>query len=271
MLTQPTTPTPVTTITPITTPAVPAAPVEPVPPVHTVTPVHPVTRDRPDRPSSPVHPDAHASPASPLKTPSAFHLWMRSDVHPNAFLTIPIPSLAWTRPLQHYLTLWTRKAESALWGASALKLGNPDDRCQWIFVKETLTQAWSKRAPTAPMGRFAHVHALVRMPARLMKKEHRLGYALPIEDRCRRLAEALIEASRSTPAPFAKRHQSGVGAAVDVRPYRDDAEVSHATYLLKQLRGHHRDHWSEAVTDGLRQEHGLFFLPRAHHAARRSA
>jgi hypothetical protein len=188
-------------------------------------------------------------------------MWMNNTVHPNAFVTLLLPYAAGclkrrrVRDHQFYLNLWTRTAEAALWGKSALRVENHDDRCLFLFVQETIRQDWTKNGKPQ---KLTHYHALCRLPARPMLEERERGM-LSTEDRCARLQAALVEASKATPEPYAKTLtlDSLRGADIQVQPYRPE----HALYIFKQTKPRFREHWKERPDDVLLRDHGLFVLP----------
>ncbi len=201
---------------------------------------------------------------------AALSTWINDTVRPNAFITLLLPFTPGYRTAdrrrvrdhQFYLNLWTRTAEAALWGKSAFRIENHDDRCLFLFVQETIRQAWTKDGTPQ---KLTHYHASCRMPARPMIIERGRGI-LSIEERGALLQTALIDASKATPEPYAKNlsRDSLRGADIQVQPYRPE----HAPYIFKQLRPRFREHWTERLDDTLLRDHGLFILP---HLRRRQA
>jgi hypothetical protein len=194
---------------------------------------------------------------------AALSAWIDSSIRPTAFVTLLLPftpgyrtaSDRGVRDHQFYLNLWTRKTEAELWGASALRIQNHQDRCLFLVVRETVRQDWMH---DGTLHKFTHYHAPCRMPARPMLVEQERGM-LPITERCALLQSALIEASKTTPAPYAKKSSLDRlrGADIQVQPYRSD----HATYMFKQLSPMFREHWIERLADPLVRDHELFVLP----------
>jgi hypothetical protein len=178
-----------------------------------------------------------------------------------------MPVIQTPRPHEFYLSLWTRTAEATLWGKSALRISDYADRCLWMFVHETARQDWSNRFGDGKPRKLHHYHALLRMPSfsfafrgksRLMMEEQRLGRRFRIGDRCARMQDALIAASRRTPEPYASSALDNLrGADIDVRPYRPE----HTPYIFKQLHPRFREHWTELLPDALLRDHGLMILP----------
>ena len=187
--------------------------------------------------------------------------WIDRDIRPEAFITILLPFIAGVRPHeqrrvrdhQFYLNLWTRKAENTLWGASAVRLTDYHDRCLFFFMPETICQQW--RGENGTRG-LQHYHGVCRFPDRPMREEH-AGAHLSPEQRCGRLQTALIDASKTTPEPYATHPRDRLrGANIDVRPYRSE----HAPYLFKQLHRRFSHHWTERA-DGLQTDSGLLIFP----------
>lgn len=192
----------------------------------------------------------------------ALSTWINNTLRPNAFVTLLLPFTAGHQPVkgrrvrdhQFYLNLWTRTAEAALWGKTALFVDNYDDRCLFLFVQETIRQDWMKNGKSQ---KLTHYHALCRMPARPMLEERDRGM-LSTEERCARLQAALVEASKTTPEPYAKSTLDSLrGANIQVKPYRPE----HAPYIFKQMQPRYREHWKERPDDALLRDHGLFVLP----------
>jgi hypothetical protein len=89
--------------------------------------------------------------------------------------------------------------------------------------------------------------------------EERERGMLSSEERCARLQAALIDASKTTPEPYAKNLALDIlrGADIQVQPYRPE----HAPYIFKQMQPQYREHWTERPDDALLRDHGLFILP----------
>jgi hypothetical protein len=64
------------------------------------------------------------------------------EMRPDAFgtLLLPVTDLNKGRDHQFYLSLWTRTEETTLFGKSVLHIKNSDDRCVWLFVRETTSE-----------------------------------------------------------------------------------------------------------------------------------
>ena len=77
------------------------------------------------------------------RSEAALSMWINDTVRPNAFVTLLLPFTPGYRTAeprrvrdhQFYLNLWTRTAEAALWGKSAFRVENHDDRCLFLFVQ----------------------------------------------------------------------------------------------------------------------------------------
>ena len=196
-------------------------------------------------------------------TDAALSAWIDDVIRPNAFVTVLLPYTPGLRPKedrrvrdhQFYLSLWTRKAEAALWGASTLRLDNYSDRCLFFFTRETIRQDWTH---DGALKKFTHYHAAGRMPARPMLIERETGL-LPTAERCRLLQAALVDASKGTPEPYAKDVTLPFsGADILVEPY---AGPQHAKYIFKQLRPYFSEHWTESLEGPLLRDHETFILP----------
>jgi hypothetical protein len=189
--------------------------------------------------------------------------WIDGTIRPTAFVTLLLPFAPGhqaatnrrVRDHRFYLNLWTRQAEAALWGASALRIQNHDDRCLFFVVRETIRQDWTH---DGVLKKFTHYHAPCRMPGRPMLAERERGM-LPTDERCPLLQAALVEASKTTPEPYAKKNSLDClrGADILVEPYRPE----HATYIFKQLRPCFSEHWIERLDGTLLRDHELFILP----------
>lgn len=197
---------------------------------------------------------------------AALSTWINNTVRPNAFVTVLLPFTPGYQPVkgrrvrdhQFYLNLWTRTAEVSLWGKSALRVDNYEDRCLFLFVQETIRQDWTNNGKPQ---KLTHYHALCRMPARPMLEERERGM-LSTEERCARLQAALVGVSKATPEPYAKNLSldSLRGANIQVKPYRPE----HAPYIFKQMQPRFQEHWTERPDDALLRDHGLFILPHLH-------
>jgi hypothetical protein len=143
-----------------------------------------------------------------------------NDATPNGFGTMLLPLADPVRVREHsfYVSLWTRQAECALWGHSALTIRNYADRVLWFVVQEISGDG------------LVHYHTCFRMPERPMKVERTVG-TLPVAERCALMQDALVDASRRTPEPFASSPLDDLrGADILVKPYKP----SDVTYSLKQ-------------------------------------
>ena len=80
------------------------------------------------------------------------------------------------------------------------------------------------------------------------------------EERCQRMQDALIEASKRTMKPFRTGSYVNVlrGADILVGAYRSKR---HPKYIFKQLRRSFSEHWTEQLDGPLLRDHGLFILP----------
>lgn len=139
---------------------------------------------------------------------------MRPDVFGT--LLLPVTDLNDVRDHQFYLSLWTRTVEATLFGKSALRIKNNDDRCVWLFVRETTTEN--------------HYHAACRLPLRKMLEEHQTGRVLTTEGKCQRLQAALVQASTKTPEPYQNPLSTLRGADIQVKPWVPE----HAQYIFKE-------------------------------------
>lgn len=179
--------------------------------------------------------------------------WIEQQIRPNAFVTVVLPVKRNARDHQFYLKLWTREAERALWGPSALRIRNHADRCLWLFVHQTIT----KRDLTNPKSKpipFHHYHGLLRMPrfshqfrghSRPMLKETKCQRMLPLTERCSLMQDALIAASKRTPQPYVDSAVDHLrGADIDVRAYYS----GHPTYAFREAFRRLR---SDAVRDAM--------------------
>lgn len=145
--------------------------------------------------------------------------WIDS-ANPEGFVTIPMPITdeSRARPHSFYLKLWALQAERALWGTSAQRVRNPDDRLRWFFVKE-------KKADG-----MVHWHAACCFPKRPMKIERERGM-LPLAERCALLQRTLIRLSKRTPQPY-RQHAPGAMAQREV-----ERHVGAGSSLLHDMRG----------------------------------
>ena len=189
--------------------------------------------------------ERHGDAVSSTTYTQAFKDWMK-DLQPNAFVTINLPHelnrRRVPRDAQFHLNLWTRAAEAKVLGPRTLKDADYNRRIVWLFRREV-----------APDG-LVHYHGIAKFPAaRAWRHE---STSADLADRCGRLRDTLMRASRRTPEPYATSVIDRMrGADIDVRPF--DGEHDHAGYLLKGL-------WTTApdwVTDETTYDSGLIILP----------
>jgi hypothetical protein len=147
-------------------------------------------------------------PARSQEPVTALTTWIHDTVRPDMFGTFLIPIRRNSRDPQFYLSLWTRQAEAALFGARSLHISTYEGRCLWLMVNETGRECSNRSAEGLTLN---HFHALGRFPRsspaaiggrRPMIEERESPRPLTRSERCARMEQALKEASRRTPEAY---------------------------------------------------------------------